>query len=329
VKTNDKGYYIYMGLPAAGATYNIRILKDGNLVYELRGIRTSTGEIKRVDIDLQKERALQEQQMTEEQKAAREKALKQAQQFQTMKENFNLGLELLRNPSVETICSARCPGADSPDHVSCVASCQHEVSQGNVQQIAYSEAVSALEKARDADPSQMAVFANLARAYDLTGQNDKSIEAYKQAIALKPEEAALYNNLGQVYVKQGNLEEAEKAFAKAAELNPQQAGAFYYNLGVTFYNAGNLGGAVEPLRKAVEIDPKRADAYYLLGVCLYNQAEFKQEGKEWVTILKPGTREAFEKYLELAPDGKFAEMAKQNLEAINATIPTDVRVKKK
>lgn len=328
VKTNDKGYYIYMGLPAGGATYDIRILRDGNLIYQLRGIRANTGEIKRVDIDLQKERALQEGQLSEEQKQQREKARQAAQKFESMKENFALGLELLRNPSAETICSARCPDAKSADHVSCVAACREEISGGDLKQMAYAEAIAALERARDADARQMAVWANLARAYEMAGQDDKSIEAYQKAIELKPDEAALYNNLGQVYVKQGNLQEAEKVFTKAADLDPQRAGAFFYNLGVTYYNAGNLPAAVTPLQKAVEIDPNRADAYYLLGVCLYNQAEFKQEGKEWVTILKPGTREAFERYLELEPNGKFAEMAKQNLEVINATIPASVRVKK-
>lgn len=326
-KTNDKGYYIYMGLPAAGATYNIRILRDSELLYEMKGVAARIGETRRVDINLQKERELQQQQMSEEQKKQIEAQRKAAQQFTNMKANFDLAMSLMKDPSAAMVCKARCPG-ETPDPA-CLSTCQQETSSGQVEQMAYQEAVTALERASIADPTQMAVWAQLARAYELAGQNEKAIEAYKKALEIKPDETAVYNNLGNLYVKQGNVEEAQKAFTKAAELNPLEAGTYFFNLGVTFYNAGNLAAAVEPLQKSTQIDPKRADAYYLLGVCLYNQAEFKQEGDSWVTILKPGTKEAFERYLELEPTGKFAEQAKQNLEAIQATIPATVQVKKK
>lgn len=326
-KTDDKGHYIYMGLPAAGATYNVRIIKDGQILYELKNIRAQVGEIRRVDINLEKERQLQQQQMSEEQKKQIEAQRKAAQQFTSMKANFDLAMSLMKDPSAAMVCKARCPG-ETPDPA-CMSTCQQETGSGNAQQMAYQEAAAALEKASVADPTQMAVWAQLARAYELTGQNEKAVEAYKKALEVKPDETAVYNNLGNLYVKMGDVEAAQKAFTKAAELNPAEAGTYFFNLGVTFYNAGNLAAAVEPLQKSTQIDPNRADAYYLLGVCLYSQAEFKQEGDSWVTILKPGTKESFERYLELEPTGKFAEQAKQNLEAIQATIPATVQVKKK
>jgi len=327
-ETNDKGHYIYMGLPAGGARYDVRVVRDGQMVYELRDIRVPTGDIREVDIDLQKEQEMGRGQLTEEQRRQIEQQQVAAEAFQGMKQNYDVAMQLLRDPSADVLCATRCPG-EKPDKAACMSGCREQVSGDQVESMAYADAVAALERASKLDPSQVAVWANLGRAYGLIDEDEKGIAAYRKAIELDPAQAGLHNNLGQLYVKLRRMDEAQQAFTKAAETDPAQAGAFFYNLGVTFYNAGDLAAALEPLRKATEIDPNRADAYYLLGVCLYNQAEFKQEGDQWVTVLKPGTREAFERYLQLQPNGKFAAQAQENLQVIEATIPASVQVKKK
>jgi len=324
-KTDDKGYYVYMGLPAGNARYDVTVIRDDNRIWTLRDIRLEMGGFKRLDIDLQKERQLQEQQLTEEQKQQMEERRKAIASAQTLRENFDLGLQLLKEPNAQLVCSSRCPEGSPP---ACLTECQAEAAQG-LQAMAYQEAITALNRAAKADPNQFAVWAQLGRAYSLAEQAEKGIEAYQKAIALKSDEAGTYNNMGQLYVKLGRMEEARKAFEAAAQINPAQAGQFYYNLGVTFYNAGDLLAAVEPLRRATEIDPKRADAFYLLGVCLFGTAESKVEGDVVKMVLQPGTREAFEQYLALEPNGHFATDAKAMLEAVEQTAPTTIKVKKK
>jgi len=324
-KTDEKGYYVYMGLPGGNARYDVSVVREGNRLFTVRGIRLEIGGFKRVDIDLQKERQLQQQQLTEEQKEQIEEQRQAAAKVQSLRENFDLGRQLLDQPSAQLICSSRCPEGSPP---TCLTECEGQAAQG-LQTMAYQEAIAAFQRAAEADPSQFAVWAQLGHAYSLAEQPEKGIEAYQKAIALKPEEAGTYNNLGQLYVKLGRTEEARKAFETAAQVNPAQAGQFYYNLGVTFYNGGDLPAAVEPLRKATEIDPKRADAFYLLGVCLYGTAESKIEGDVVKIELKPGTREAFEQYLALEPNGRFTDDAKAMLEAIELTAPSAIRVKKK
>jgi hypothetical protein len=56
-------------------------------------------------------------------------------------------------------------------------------------------------------------------------------------------------------------------------------------------------------RKAIEADPKYAPAQYQL--CLYLVS--KARCRRWQTDAAPGTKEAFQKYLELEPTGPFAE----------------------
>jgi tetratricopeptide (TPR) repeat protein len=323
--TDDKGHYIYMGMPGGAARYNVSVVQGGATVYTLRDVPLEIGGIKRLDFDLQKERQMQEQSLTEEQRKQIEDRRKAMANAQVLRENFDLGMQLLREPNAQLVCSARCPEGSSP---TCLSECQAQAAQG-VQAMAYQEAIGAFRRAADADPSQFAVWAQLGRAYSLADRPEEGIEAYQKAIALKPEEAGTYNNLGQLYAEVGRVEDALKAFETAAQVNPAQAGQFYYNLGVTFYNAGNLQAAVEPLRKATEIDPQRAEAFYLLGVCLFGTAESQIEGDIVKMVLKPGTREAFEQYLTLEPNGRFVNDAKAMLAAIEQTIPADVRVKKK
>jgi tetratricopeptide (TPR) repeat protein len=326
-KTDSKGYYVYMGLPAAGARYTVTLIRNGERIYSFRDVPLEVGSIKRLDFDLKKEREIQQTLLTEEQKKQMEERRKAIAKGQVLRANFDLGLQLLREPNAELVCSSRCP-EDSPDQASCLSECQAQAGQG-LKQMAYQEAITAFNRAAEADPEQYAVWANLGRAYSLTNQINEGIESYQKAIALKPEEAATYNNLGQLYVKSGQVEKAQEAFSIAAEKNPAEAGAYYYNLGVTFYNAGNLQAAVQPLRKATEVAPDRADAFYWLGVCLFGSAETQIEGGSVKTVLQPGTREAFEQYLALEPDGRFANDAKAMLEAIQQTAPAAVRVDKK
>ena len=46
-------------------------------------------------------------------------------------------------------------------------------------------------------------------------------------------------------------------------------------------------------------------------------------------VAPPGTAEAFNKYLELAPTGPFADVAKQMLASIGAPVETGFGTKKK
>ena len=68
-----------------------------------------------------------------------------------------------------------------------------------------------------------------------------------------------------------------------------------------------------------------AEAYYQKGVNLLGKATL-QGGK---TIAPPGTAEAFQKYLEIAPTGPNAQSAKDLLTSIGSTVETSYGTKKK
>jgi tetratricopeptide (TPR) repeat protein len=294
--TDENGYYRIEDM--SRSSYTLHLIVDGKTIFQLRGVSVRSGEIQEVDLDLQAELERQKKTMSKEQLKQVEDMQQERKKARSLEATFKQGMEYLK-------------------------------------QNQYDQAVTEFEAAAEIDPKQFAVYANLGRAYAAAKQPDKGIEAYQKAITLKQGEAdkaalgPIYNNLGQLYLKQGDIEGAKKAFETAAEMSPGSAGAFYYNLGVTLYNADQLVAAIDPLRKATEIDPKRADAFYLLGVCLLSAMEYKMERGEVKMVLKPGTRESFKKYLALAPKGKFAQRAKDNLQTIEAIVPASMSVKNK
>jgi tetratricopeptide (TPR) repeat protein len=195
------------------------------------------------------------------------------------------------------------------------------------------KAVTELEAAKTAAPEKDAnlnlIYARLGDAYESAGRIDDAINAYKQAIASKPL-PAYYNNLGGILGRAGKIDEAMAAYQKSAELDPPNAAQAYRNGGITLYNVGKMKEAVEPLKKATELDPKSAQAWYLLAAALVGSMEYKKVGDKMEVVVQPGTVEAYQKAVELDPNGTYGQQAKQGLEALAQIAPgIDTKVKKK
>ena len=193
----------------------------------------------------------------------------------------------------------------------------------------YEEALAELQPLLEKEGAQWVMHWQLAVAYSGLNRNEEAEASYKKAIELNPTYGLLYNELGRFYMKNKRMEEARAQFETAANMSPEDAPIFWFNLAVTFYNAGDMKSALEPLTKVVELDPGHANAHFYLGVCLYSTAPSRVEGGQVKVELPPGTREHFETYLALAPDGPLADQAKAFLQQIDTTVPSAVRSRKK
>jgi tetratricopeptide (TPR) repeat protein len=166
------------------------------------------------------------------------------------------------------------------------------------------------------DTNQHLFWYNMASAYDVAGRDDEAINAYKQAIAAKGDSADVapyYNNLGNVLARDGKIDDARAAYLKSAELNPANAAGAWLNFGISLDRANRLKEAAEPLRKATELDPKNVVAWYMLGRALVANAEFKQVGDKQEMKFPDGTAEAYQKVIELDPNGRYGAEAKEAL----------------
>jgi len=137
--------------------------------------------------------------------------------------------------------------------------------------------------------------------------------------------AAYYNNLGQAEARTGKTEDAIKSYDKAAQLNPTGAAQYYYNEGAVLTNSGKNDEAIAAFDKSIAADPSKADAYYQKGVNLIAKASTDKTGK---VVPAPGTEEALNKYLELQPNGPYADGAKSMLQYIGSSIETSFGKKK-
>jgi len=130
----------------------------------------------------------------------------------------------------------------------------------------------------------------------------------------------------------GKIDEAKAAYTKSAELDPTNAATAWRNFGISLYNANRLGDAVEPLQKSAELDPKNAQTWYLLGASLVYKMTLKKVGDKEVPEFAPGTIEAYQKAIELDPNGTYGQQAKAGLEQLQQMAPgidLKVNVRKK
>jgi Flp pilus assembly protein TadD len=182
------------------------------------------------------------------------------------------------------------------------------------------------------DPNAHLVWFKLGEAYDTAGRNDDAAQAYQQAITAKPDVPGYYNNMGNVLARAGKIEDAKTAYTKSAGLDPPNAATAWRNFGISLYNANRLGDAVEPLQKSAELDPKNPQTWYLLGASLVYKMTTKKVGDKVEVQFAPGTIEAYQKAVELDPNGTWGQQAKQGLEQLQLMAPgidTKVNMKKK
>ncbi len=298
VKTDKKGHYFHAGLPVA--LYKVTFTQGDKELFFFDNIKVPLGDTFKLDLNLKQEmekaKSQQPAQMTKEQLEAKAKAEEANKKQDTMKAHFEKGRELYASKQ-------------------------------------FDQALEEFKRASELDPSQHVIYANLAESYKNLKKYDDAIANYNKALEVisqnpkaDPQTIASYHmNMGIIHGMAGKTEEASTEIKKSAELNPPNASQAYYNLGAILVNSGKSADAVEAFKKSVEANPKNADAQYQLGISLTGLASVTPDGK---TVPAPGTVEAFQKYLELAPDGRFAAQAKGMIEALSATVETRFEEKK-
>lgn len=162
-------------------------------------------------------------------------------------------------------------------------------------------------------------------------QYDEAIEAYKKGADLdkaskKPnpvDQAAAWNGVGNAYSKEGKPTDAAAAFENAVKAQPANAGMFYSNESIVLYRAGQTDAAATAADKAIAADPNRPEPYFIKGQSLISKATV--DPKTQKIIAPPGCVEAYQKYLQLAPDGSQAAEVKQILSGMGEKIDTRYR----
>ncbi|HSZ57564.1 MAG TPA: hypothetical protein VK797_18005, partial [Tepidisphaeraceae bacterium] len=120
---------------------------------------------------------------------------------------------------------------------------------------------------------------------------------------------------------------AQAAYDAAAQADPKSAGIRYGNEAIIMDRVGNIDATVAAADKAIAADPSKPIPYYLKGKALINKATVDPKTNK--IVAPPGCAEAYQKYLELAPDGPFAADAKSVLTEMGTTVKSTYKAGKK
>jgi tetratricopeptide (TPR) repeat protein len=315
LKTNNKGEYFSLGI--SPGKYNVKLSKDGAEIFHFSNVSVSLNEVV-LDFDLKKEKsaAVQGQGLSPEQaKQVQEQQAKIAKETNTVK-------------SLNEKLSAAKAASDAGDYETAIAALNDANQIDGTRDLLWFKLGDAYRSSapKQTDPAEKqkryeAAATNYQKAIDLRTASEQAQKDPNNNATL----AAYYNNLAETHAKSNKIDEAVANYAKAAQLDPAKAGQYLFNTGAVLTNAGKVDEAIAAFDKVIAADPTKADAYYWKGVNLIGKATLKGDKM----VAPEGTAEAFQKYLELQPNGPLAQPAKDMLASIGASIETHFGAAKK
>jgi tetratricopeptide (TPR) repeat protein len=142
--------------------------------------------------------------------------------------------------------------------------------------------------------------------------NSQHVADPSKAIAEAVRAGQMMQSLGNIYFQLKNYRKAAELFSQSAPLHPYPALPLF-NLCATLYDMHDFSAAIAACDRAIAADPKISDPYFVKASAIYGEAA--QKGKLRAShdaIL------ALEKYLQLTPDGFYANNARAMLKEMNA-----------
>jgi len=322
LKTNKKGEYFSLGV--AAGTYTVTLYRNADDAKANKeafhfGKVPVTLDENALDFDLQKEqqKAAQGTGLTPEQLKARQEA-----EEKVKKENSTIATLNSKIVAANT-------AAKAGDFDTAIATLTEATQMDATRDVIWAQLADAY---RGSAPKQTDPAEKSKRLQEAVADYQKAIDIKQKAMETKKDAedskklAAYYNNMADASARSGKIDDSVKAYTQAAQLNPEGAAAYYFNIGAVLTNAGKADEAIAAFDKCIAADPTKADAYYQKGVNLIAKETLDKDNK---AVAPPGTAEAFQKYLALAPNGPYADVAKQMLASIGAPVETGFGSKKK
>jgi tetratricopeptide (TPR) repeat protein len=177
----------------------------------------------------------------------------------------------------------------------------------------YTDIQSLMSKDTALKPDEPLLWNNLGFAQEGLNDNDNAIATYKKAIDMEtaskkprmPVIGSAEAGLGDIYARTGKVPDANAAFDAAAKADPSNAALYLRNEAVIFYQQNNGPAQIAAADEAIKVDPNQAILYYIKGQGLVQNATV--DPKTQRIVLPPDCTAAYQKYLDLAPTGPYAD----------------------
>jgi tetratricopeptide (TPR) repeat protein len=199
----------------------------------------------------------------------------------------------------------------------------------------YTDVVTLMDKDTQMRPTESVLWAYLGQGQLGLKKYDDAETSFKKALDIeatskkpRPEIQGLANSgLGEIYARNGKVPEAAAAYDAAVKADPTKASFYYKNEAVIYSQVGNSDGQVSAADKAIAANPNDPLPYYLKGQALITKATV--DPKTQRIVLPEGCGDAYQKYLQLDPNGPYAADVKGILDSAGQKIASSYKATKK
>lgn len=334
----------YTGADIAPGTYSVILrLKDtpaGKLVDEIDNIKIVAEQDTLADVDMSRKEYIDK--MPADQR-------KQLEEIKKKNADVLKSNAVIKNLNADLLATRQLIRDGDGAHAAAVAALGASASKTDVaaketeiKTAKYGEAETTMLKDTSLAPDRAMLWVELGNAQSGLGKFDVAETSYKKALDLntaspKPSPeivAGAESGLGTLYTRTKKTADAATAFDTAAKAAPTLAPVYYSNFAKILYQMNSSGALSDPDAQAAAADKAIAAAptntpailYYLKAQALTQKATF--DAKTQKITLPPGTAEAYNKYLELDPNGQFSEDAKSVLTSAGQKVQTSYKAKK-
>jgi hypothetical protein len=310
----------------------------GQMVDSVRGIKIVAGQEITQDIDMSRQEYID--QMSPEAKKQLEDLKKQnaeALKANSLINQLNADLKVIAQDKLDidrALTSAQQalgPNATKADLAAKVT---------EIRTAKFNDIVSLMTKDTGLKPDEGLLWSQLGFGQAGLKNYDDAIAAYKKTIDLetaakKPNMPAIGQaqaGLGEIYARTGKVPDANTAFEAAAKADPANAQLYLRNQAIIFFQENNSQAQADAADTAIKAaanpnDPSLAVLYYIKGQGLIANATIDPKTNHY--ILPPDCTAAYQKYLELAPNGQFANDVAGILQQAGEKVSSSYKAPKK
>lgn len=199
----------------------------------------------------------------------------------------------------------------------------------------YTDVITLMSRDTQLRPTESVLWAYLGQGQLGLKKYDDAETSFKKAIDLdnaskkpRPEIQGLANaGLGEIYARTNKVDQANAAYDAAVKIDPTKAGFYYKNEAVIYSQIGNGDAQAAAADKAITANPNDPLPYYLKGQALIAKASV--DPKTQRIVLPPGCGEAYQKYLELDPNGPYSADVKGILDSAGQKVSSTYKATKK
>jgi tetratricopeptide (TPR) repeat protein len=303
----------YSGEAPAGTymlVYRAADTPEGKMVDSIRGVKIVAGEDLQQDDDMSRQEYLDkmtpdEKKQLEELKKQNSEALKANALISQLNADLKVVSQDKKDIDGSSAAAAQALGASA-------SKADRDAKTEEIKTAKYTDIQSLMTKDTGLKPDEALLWNNLGYAQAGLKNYDDAIASYKKALDLesnskKPRPSVIGQSdagLGEVYARTNKVPEANAAYDAAAKADPTAAAIDFKNEAIIFYQENNNSAEAAAADEGIKIDPNDAILYYIKGQGLVANATVDPKTNR--IVLPPDCTAAYQKYLDLAPDGPYA-----------------------